>query len=813
MKNNENGQILKWFKEIANVDVPLVGGKNASLGEMFTKLTEKGINIPNGFAVTSVAYWEFIYSNNLFNPLSELMKSLDKKNYSNLKDISEKARILIRSAIMPEEIESGILENYRQMCKMYGDETDVAVRSSATAEDLPSASFAGQHESYLNVRGGHMLLNAVKDCISSLFTERAIKYREDNGFKHMQIALSVGVQKMVRSDRGSSGVAFTLEPESGFQDIVLITGIWGLGENIVQGTINPDEFYVFKPTLKQCKNGIVNKKLGTKAKTLIYSTQTDHQSGITTINTDTTPEKMETFVLTDADVNTLAKWSILIEEHYGRHMDIEWAKDGITGELFIVQARPETVHSQDKLLVHTEYSLKEKGKVLAKGNAIGNKITSGIARIILSPTESDKVQQGDIIVTETTNPDWDPMLKKAAGIITNKGGRTSHASIIARELGLVAVVGTGDATEKIKDGQIVTVSCAEGETGVIYDGKLLWKEESIDLKNIKMPQTDPMMILGDPDKAFKLSFYPNKGIGLMRLEFIINNAIQVHPMALVKYNELKDAKAKETIEKLTHHYLNKEKYFIENLAQAVATIACAFYPKPVIVRMSDFKTNEYANLIGGSQFEAKEENPMIGFRGASRYYDVRYKEGFRLECEAMKMVRNEMGLTNVKLMIPFCRTVEEGKKVVDLMAENGLKRGDNGLEIYVMAEIPSNILLAEEFAKIFDGFSIGSNDLTQLTLGIDRDNATISRLFNEKNDAPKQLISLLIKKAKKANVKVGLCGQAPSDFPEYAQFLVEQGIDSISFNPDALLKGIENMNAAEMKNNSAKFSNKNQVEV
>jgi pyruvate, water dikinase len=810
---NENEPLIKWFKEISNTDVSLVGGKNASLGEMYNTLAQKGINVPDGFAITSASYWELIYSNKLFNPLSELMNSLDRKYYSNLKEISEKARILIRTAIMPKKMEHDILESYRQMCKLYGDDTDVAVRSSATAEDLPSASFAGQHESYLNVRGGHAVLIAVKDCMSSLFTERAIKYREDNGFKHMQVALSVGIQKMVRSDMACSGVAFTLEPESGFMDIVLITGIWGLGENIVQGTVNPDEFYVFKPTFKQGKNGIVNKILGTKAKTLVYSDLSNHQAGVTTINTDTPPRKMESFVLKDAEVNTLAGWCISIEEHYGRPMDIEWAKDGETGKLFIVQARPETTHNQDTILIHKEYTLKEKGKVLASGNAIGSKISSGVARIILSPVEEDKVNVGDIIVTETTNPDWDPLLKKASGIITNKGGRTSHASIVARELGLVAVVGTGDATEKIKDGQIITVSCAEGETGKVYDGKLLWQEEDVDLKNIRMPKTQPMMILGDPDKAFKLSFYPNKGIGLMRLEFIITNAIQIHPMALVKFNELQDKEAKAAIEKLTHHYPDKEKYFVEKLSQAIATIACAFYPKPVIVRMSDFKTNEYANLIGGKQFEPKEENPMIGFRGASRYYDDRYKEGFRLECEAMKVVRNEMGLTNVKLMIPFCRTVEEGKKVVEVMSENGMKRGNNGLEIYVMAEIPSNILLAEEFAKVFDGFSIGSNDLTQLTLGIDRDNATISHLFDERNEAPKQLISLLIKKAKKSKTKVGLCGQAPSDFPEFAQFLVEQGIDSISFNPDALLKGIENINEAEKKSKAPEFADKSHVKV
>lgn len=812
-QKNENESTIKWFKDISNSDIPLVGGKNASLGEMFNKLSEKGVSIPDGFCITSLAYWEFIHFNKLFDSLTGLMDSLDRKNYSNLKDISDKARFLLRNATIPKEIENNILENYHQMCETYGADTDVAVRSSATAEDLPSASFAGQHESYLNMRGDIMLLNAVKDCFSSLFTERAIKYREDNKFKHMDVALSVGIQKMVRSDCGASGVAFTLEPESGFKDIVLITGIWGLGENIVQGIVNPDEFYVFKPTFRIGKNGIVNKKLGTKAKTMIYAEHADHQVGTTIVNTDTPPDRMGKFVLADDEINTLANWSLIIENHYGRPMDIEWAKDGETGELFIVQARPETTHNRDNVLIHKEYLLKEKGTVLASGNAIGSKISSGIARVIMSPEEGEKVMSGDIIVTETTNPDWDPLLKKASGIITNKGGRTSHASIVARELGLVAVVGTGNATEKIKDGQVVTASCAEGEVGKVYEGQLKWTENTIDLKNIKMPKTQPMLILGDPDKAFKLSFYPNKGIGLMRLEFIINNAIQVHPMALIKFDELKDIDAKLAIEKLTLEYPDKRKYFVEKLSQAVATIACAFYPNPVIVRMSDFKTNEYANLIGGKEFEPKEENPMIGFRGASRYYDVRYKEGFKLECEAMKAVRNEMGLTNVKLMIPFCRTVEEGKRVVDLMGENGLKRGDNELEIYVMAEIPSNVLLAEEFAKIFDGFSIGSNDLTQLTLGIDRDNATISHLFNEKNDAPKQLISMLIKKAKKANIKVGLCGQAPSDYPEFAQFLVEQGIDSISFNPDALLKGIENINAAEMKNAPLKIVDKSHVEV
>jgi len=799
MTNKLSSDSIKWYSDIHNTDVALVGGKNASLGEMYNSLSSAGINILNGFCVTAMAYWDFIHTNKLFDPLSELMKTLDRKNFSNLSGIGTMARNLVLKAALPELLVKEILTSYQALCDQYGADTDVAVRSSATAEDLPTASFAGQHDSFLNISGNIMLLDAVKNCFASLFTDRAIKYRDDNGFKHMQVALSVGIQKMVRSDRACSGVAFTLEPESGFRDIVLITGSWGLGENVVQGTVNPDEYYVFKPTFLQGKKAIVSRKLGSKAKTLMYSLHTDHQPGATTINIDTPPARREEFILTDGEIYVLTKWALEIEKHYKCPMDLEWAKDGITGELFIVQARPETVHNKDSAFIRTEYSLKKKGKVLVTGSAIGNKISSGVARIIKSPAEGDKLKAGEILITETTNPDWDPLLKRATGIITNKGGRTSHASIVARELGLAAVVGTGNATDKIADGQVVTISCAEGEVGNVYDGKLDWKEEDIDLKNTVMPRTQPMFILGDPDKAFQLSFYPNKGVGLTRLEFVITNTIQVHPMALVNFDTLKDNEAKAQIEKLTHNYINKKDYFVEKLAESVATIAVAFYPKDVIVRMSDFKTNEYANLIGGKEFEAWEENPMLGFRGASRYYDKRYKEGFKLECEAMKMVRNVMGLTNVKLMIPFCRTVEEGKKVVALMAENGLKRGDSGLEIYVMAEIPSNILLAEEFAKVFDGFSIGSNDLTQLTLGIDRDNATISHLFSEKNEAAKQLISMLIKKAKLAGRKVGLCGQAPSDMPDYAQFLVEQGIDSISFTPDAILKGIENINTAENK--------------
>ena len=797
MKTNNPPEFIKFLDEISINDLKTVGGKNSSLGEMYNVFAHGEIRIPFGFATTSYAFWQFLYSNQLKTPILNLLQQLDKKSFANLKEIGEKIRTLFLKATLPENLQQEVTAAYTKLCNKYGAAIDVAVRSSATAEDLPFASFAGQHDSFLNVRGEVQLLDAIHRCYVSLFTDRAIKYREDNNFDHLNVALSVGVQKMVRSDLACSGVAFTIEPESGFSDIVHIAGSWGLGENIVQGTVNPDEFYVFKPKFIEGKNAIVSKKLGSKAKTMIYSDNADHQSEKKICNIDTPLEKQEQFVLSDDEIKKITKWCLLIEKHYGKPMDIEWAKDGVSGDIFIVQARPETVYKNSGSVKLIDYKLKEKGKILVTGSAVGNKIACGIARILDSPEDSGKLKEGEILVADVTNPDWDPILKKVSAIVTNKGGRTSHASIVARELGVVAVVGASDATTKIYDGQMITVSCADGETGKVYDRKLQWEENKIDFQNIKMPKTLPMMILGDPDKAFKLSFYPNTGIGLMRLEFIINNAIQIHPMALVKFNELKDLRAKNEIEKLTHHYPDKKNYFIDKLSQAVATIACAFYPKDVIVRMSDFKTNEYANLIGGNEFEPKEENPMIGFRGASRYYNEKYKEGFRLECEAMKKVREEMGLTNVKLMIPFCRTVEEGKTVVSLMKQYGLKRGENGLQVYMMVEIPSNVILADEFAKIFDGFSIGSNDLTQLTLGIDRDSSVISEIFNEQNPAVEKLITWAIASAKKNKIKIGLCGQAPSDHPEFAKFLVQQNIDSISFNPDALIKGIENINLAE----------------
>jgi len=787
---------IKYFKELRIKDVPLVGGKNASLGEMFTQLSSKGIFVPDGFATTAFAFYTFLDYNKLWESLQQLMSSLDKKNFSNLKETGAAARALIMNGTMPTEIASAITGAYKNLCgKNY---FEVAVRSSATAEDLPNASFAGQHESYLNIKGEDALLKVVQKCFASLYTNRAIKYREDNGFIHEKVALSVGVQKMVRSDKACSGVGFTLEPESGFRDVIHLAGVWGLGENIVQGTVTPDEFYIFKPTLKAGKQAIIQKKLGSKAKTMVYAEEGGTSS---IINIDTSKESQEQFVLSNDEIAKLANWALIIEQHYQKPMDIEWAKDGITNELFIIQARPETVHARENPFLLKEYKLLEKGKVLAEGSAIGKKIAAGTARILESVKDADKLNEREIVITDVTSPDWDPILKKAAAIVTNKGGRTSHASIVAREIGVPAIVGCTNATTAIKDGEQITVCCSEGSTGHVYDGKLKYSEIELDVRRIEKPQsTEVMMIVADPDKAFELSFYPNDGVGLMRMEFIITNFIRIHPMALIKFNELKDELVKKQIEELTHHYNDKEKYFVEKLAQGIATIAAAFYSKDVIVRMSDFKTNEYADLIGGKDFEPKEENPMLGFRGASRYYNDLYKEGFRLECEALKMVREAMGLTNVKVMIPFCRTVEEGRKVIQVMEQNGLNRSkDDTLEIYVMAEIPSNVLLAEEFAKIFDGFSIGSNDLTQLTLGIDRDSALVANLFSEQNEAAKMMISTVIHKAKLSGTKIGLCGQGPSDFPVFAQFLVEQGIDSISFNPDALLTGIQNIRQAEEK--------------
>ncbi|PWA08699.1 phosphoenolpyruvate synthase [Flavobacterium laiguense] len=795
-----NYKHILFFDQIGITAIGKVGGKNASLGEMYTQLNPIGVAIPNGFALTADGYCLFTKTNHLVKPLEDLLIQLDTKNYTNLSAIGEQARALILSAVIPEEIREEIENAYRSLCEQCEkDNLDVAVRSSATSEDLPTASFAGQMQSFLNISGSEQLVAAVHRCFVSLYTDRAIKYRIDMGFDKLDIAISVGVQQMVRSDKASSGVAFTIDPDSGFENTIIINGSWGLGENIVQGSITPDEWMVFKPTLEnQNLNPILKRHCGRKEFTMIYADKSESLSVDNTIaNTETSLDKQNQFTLSDKEVIQLSQWCYKIEKHYKKAMDIEWAKDGFNNKLYIVQARPETIHGKINKQVREIYKLKEKGTLLVKGIALGDKIISGKARILNSPQEGNLLLDREIIITDLTNPDWDPIMKRAAAIITNKGGRTSHAAIVARELGTVAVVGCGNATSTIKNGQEITVSCAEGKDGNVYDGLLKWEVKEQDFSKLEMPKTEPMLILADPERAFELSYYPNQGVGLMRMEFAISNTIKIHPLALCEPEKVIDEKVISTIKELTKDYSDCKKYFVDELAKAVSIVAAAFYPKDVIVRMSDFKSNEYRNLIGGQYFEPDEENPMIGFRGASRYYSDFYRKGFALECEAMKKVRNEMGLTNVKLMIPFCRTVEEGKMVLAEMEKNGLVQGVNDLEVYVMVEIPSNVLLAEEFAKLFDGFSIGSNDLTQLTLGLDRDSSLVSYLFSEENPAVKALIRQTIKVGKKMGIKVGLCGQAPSDIPAFAKFLVEEGIDSISFNPDALIKGIENILEAE----------------
>lgn len=787
---------VKFFEELNHHHVSVVGGKNASLGEMYRELGVQGIKVPNGFATTADAFRYFIEQNALRDPIQQELGQLDKENYTNLNDVGAGIRRLILDAHMPEEIANAISYAYQRLEEEETGMESVAVRSSATAEDLPQASFAGQHESFLNIQGKDEVVNAVQRCYASLFTNRAIKYREDNGFDHMEIALSAGVQRMVRADKASSGVGFTIAPESGFDQVVFLTGAWGLGENVVQGTVISDEFYVYKPNLISGRKAILSKSLGSKEKTMIY-TESKSRHGKKTLNIETPESKRNEYVLNDDEIKTLAGWLVNIERHYAKPMDVEWAKDGNSGELFIVQARPETVHSQKDFKKLKQYKLKERGKEITRGHGIGNKIASGKVKILSSPKESAKLKKGDVLVTTITNPDWDPVMKKASAIITNSGGRTSHAAIVARELGVVAVVGTENATKVLEDGQEVTVSCAEGDDGIIYQGLLEWEEKAIDLEKTGNPDTEVMLILADPGMAFQYARYPTDGVGLLRLEFVINNAIRIHPLALTHFEHVKDPEAREKIQELTKNYPDKASYFTEKLSQTVGTIAAAFYDRDVIVRMSDFKSNEYANLIGGRQFEPREENPMLGYRGASRYYSDHYRQGFKLECEAMRIVREDMGFDNVKLMIPFCRTVDEGREVIRIMESYGLKQGVNGLEIYVMVEIPANVLLADQFAQVFDGFSIGSNDLTQLTLGVDRDSALVSDIFNENNDAVIKMISMVIQSANQTGTKIGLCGQAPSDFPEFAGFLVKQGINSIAFSPDALPRGIENILRAE----------------
>jgi len=781
---------ILWFEKIGIDDVPVVGGKNASLGEMYGELAAKGVKVPNGFAITAEAYRHFLRDAGLDRTIKETLEGLDTRDLENLRQRGLKIRQTFASASLPSELERAITDAYDRLSEQAHRPIDVAVRSSATAEDLPDASFAGQQETYLNVQGHPALLESCKRCFASLFTDRAISYRMDKGFDHLKVALSIGVQRMVRSDLAASGVMFSIDTETGFPDAVLINASYGLGENVVQGSVNPDEYYVFKPTLKTGFRPILQKMLGTKEFELIY----DVGGGKMVKNVPVPPEDRAKFAITDEEILTLARWACVIEEHYsakkGRPtpMDMEWAKDGLTGELFIVQARPETVQSQKDRGKVEIYHLTQRGRVLVSGRSVGEKIGQGPVRVIKSVQHIDRFKQGEVLVTDKTDPDWEPIMKKAAAIVTNRGGRTCHAAIVSRELGLPAVVGAGQATEQLKDGQPVTVSCAEGETGIVYEGTLPFEVEKIDLKTLARPKTRVMMNLGNPQEAFGLSFIPNDGVGLAREEFIISTWIKIHPLALANYSRLNDPDVKAQIDRLTAGYDDKAQYFIDRLAQGVGMIAAAFYPKDVIVRLSDFKTNEYANLVGGRPYEPEEENPMLGFRGASRYYNPRYREGFALECRAMRKVREEMGLTNVKLMIPFCRTVEEGRLVQAEMEKHGLKRGQNGLELYVMCEIPSNVILAEAFAELFDGFSIGSNDLTQLVLGVDRDSEIVAPLFDERNPAVKSMVATVIKTAKSKGRKIGICGQAPSDYPEFARFLVEQGIDSISLNPDAVMK-------------------------
>ena len=782
--------LLLWFEDCGISDVPIVGGKNASLGEMIRHLAPKGIRIPNGFATTAHAYRLFLKSNDLDARLKSLFAGLSVENLNQLRQVGGQARALIQEACFPEDLESAIREAYSRLCEQYGEATDVAVRSSATAEDLPDASFAGQHETYLNVRGANAVLDACKKCFASIFTDRAFYYRQTHGFDHLAISLSIGVQKMVRSDLACSGVMFSIDTESGFKDAVLINASYGLGENIVQGAVNPDEFMVFKPTLKQGYRPILAKTVGTKETKLIY----DIGGSKSTKNVPVPLSERKKLALADEEVLELARWACVIEDHYSAAnarytpMDMEWAKDGITGQLFIVQARPETVESRREKFVLRSYHLKAPGTRLISGHSVGEAIGTGKVRLILDAHRMGEFQNGEILVTNKTDPDWEPIMKKAAAIVTNQGGRTCHAAIIARELGIPAIVGSENGTGVLKTGQQVTVSCSEGEVGYVYDGILPFEVTQLSLDQLPKLRTRILMNIGNPEDAFGVSAIPNDGVGLARLEFIIANHIQAHPLALVHFDELIDPKVKQDLSDLTALYKDKPQYFVDRLAQGVGLIAAAFYPKPVIVRLSDFKTNEYAHLLGGQQFEPGEDNPMIGWRGASRYYHERYREGFALECRAMKKVREEMGLTNVILMIPFCRTVNEGRAVLTEMAKHGLERGKNGLEVYVMCEIPSNVILADEFFRIFDGFSIGSNDLTQLTLGLDRDSGLLAPLFDERNEAVLRMIKLAIGAAKRSSKKIGICGQAPSDYPEFARFLVEQGIDSISLNPDSVPK-------------------------
>ena len=781
-----------WFESLGMDDVARVGGKNASLGEMIRGLTAAGVRVPDGFATTSAAFREFLRHGHLAERINARVSKLDIDDVEELARAGAEIRQWIIDTPFPDSLNAAITAAWRKMEEKAGGEVAVAVRSSATAEDLPDASFAGQQETYLNVRGLDNVLTAIHHVFASLYNDRAIAYRVHHNFEHHEVALSAGIQRMARSDIGAAGVMFTLDTESGFRDAVFITGAYGLGETVVQGAVNPDEFYVYKPALAAGKHAILSRKLGSKAIKMIYGDSSAH--GKTTKTVDVAEAERQRFCLTDEQLLDLARQAVIIEKHYGRPMDIEWALDGTDNKVYIVQARPETVKSRANGQMIERYRLKEKGAVLAQGRAIGQRIGAGPARIIMDISQMSSVKPGDVLVTDMTDPDWEPIMKIASAIVTNRGGRTCHAAIISRELGIPCVIGTGTGTEKIKKGQDITVSSAEGETGYVYEGLLKFEIERIDLGDLPKTKTKIMMNLAIPEKAFSECQIPNDGVGLAREEFVINSHIGIHPLALYNYEELKKSADPEkqavirAIDEKTAAYTDKKQFFIDKVAEGVGRIAAGFYPKDVIVRLSDFKSNEYANLVGGTFYEPDEENPMIGWRGASRYYDPKYRPAFELECKGLLKARNDMGLTNIKLMVPFCRTPEEGRKVVEVLRDCGLIQGENGLELYVMCEIPSNVILADAFADIFDGFSIGSNDLTQLTYGLDRDSGLLSGIADERHAAVKEMIKMVIATAKRRGRKIGICGQGPSDFPDFATFLVECGIDSMSLIPDTAVK-------------------------
>ena len=788
---------VRWFSDIRLADVPLVGGKNASLGELYASLSIKGVRVPNGFALTADAYRDALTAADAWGPLHRLLDNLDKRDVDVLAERAAQARDIVYRATATDALRDQIGRAYAQLEAEYGPNLAVAVRSSATAEDLPSASFAGQHESFLNVVGRDELFEACRRCFASIFTDRAISYRVDKGFDHFKVALSVGVMKMVRADRAASGVIFTLDTESGFRDVVFVTGVFGLGENIVQGTVDPDEFYVHKPTFRAGYRAVLSRSLGRKQMRMIYA------DGGGTKNVPVPEVERERFCLSDAEVLKLADDSIGIEEHYSKEaghlmpMDIEWAKDGDDGEIYIIQARPETVVSQRAPTGFETYALGATAKVLTTGRAVGEKIAAGPVRIIAGAHELHEFRRGEVLVTESTTPDWEPVMKIAAGIVTERGGRTCHAAIVARELGIPAVVGAADAKNALKTGAAVTVSCAEGDIGRVYDGALPIKKTHVELSDVKRPRTEIMLNVGNPELAFRSAMLPNDGVGLARMEFIISEHIKVHPMALVSPEKVVSPEARRQIERLVHNYPTPAGYFIEKLSEGIGTIGAAFFPKPVIVRLSDFKTNEYARLLGGEGFEPKEENPMLGFRGAARYAHPAYAAGFALECAALKRVREDMGLTNVRIMVPFCRRVEEAQRVIDTMASHGLNRGENGLELYVMCEIPNNVILIDAFAKLFDGFSIGSNDLTQLTLGVDRDSDIVAFDFDERDPGMLEMLRLAVTGAKRNGRHIGICGEAPANYPEIARYLTQLGIDSISVNPSSVLRTMQTVSDAE----------------